>query len=83
MELEKSIRLLPNYYEVKRVHRKYGAIFDKKGNEINEQERGLMGLCPTTKKSHEWLILPIWTEAVKTGGKQYIECLQCGERGHL
>jgi hypothetical protein len=31
----------------------------------------------------EWLILPKETNAVKEGGKPYIECIKCGVLTHL
>jgi len=73
----------PEYYRPAKITRKFGAIFDNMGNEINERERGLSGQCEGTGKGHKWLIMPDTSSANQEGGKQYILCLECCERGHL
>lgn len=73
----------PKYYKVVEIRKKFGAIFDGVGNEINEKERGLDGECEHTGKGHAWLRFPDWSASVKEGGKEYIMCLNCLEHSHL
>ena len=76
----------PNYYYARAIRRKYGAIFDSNGDEIDEVERGLTEPClndETGKTPHRWLLLPEDTTAVREGGKQYIVCLECLQVSHL
>lgn len=66
------------YYRPVLIRRKYGAIFDHKGNEINEHERGLDGLCDSANYGHNWLVLPY-----EEGQKEYLYCLECKEHSHF
>jgi len=38
--------------------------------------------CPECGKNH-WFLLPGESVAVREGGKDYIECLNCGHQTHL
>ena len=75
----------PKYYRaVPFMKRRVGVVFDAQGNEINEAERGLDGQCQSTPLTgHNWLVYPDWSVAVREGGKRYIICLNCDEKGHL
>ena len=74
---------MANYYKPVKINKKRGAIsgvvFDSKGDEINEQDRGLDGNCQTDGKQHDWLLLPMQ----ETDSKQYLVCLKCFEHSHL
>lgn len=48
-----------------------------------EKERGVDGICEVTGKEHNYLLLPEWSDSVKTGGKEYVMCLDCLEFTHL
>ena len=67
----------PNYYKPTLIRRKYGAVFNHAGDEINEKERGLDEGCASGDK-HEWLVLPF-----EQGQKEYLQCLKCGEYSHF
>ena len=40
------------------------------------------GECPRCQYT-DWALLPEESEAVKEGGKPYIECIRCGYLSHL
>lgn len=75
----------PKYYQaVGYMRRRFGKVFDLQGNEIDEHERGLDGVCPSAPMNgHAWLVFPDWSVPVREGGKRYIICLNCNEKGHL
>ena len=77
--------MIPKYYRaVGCMRRRFGLVFDMEGNEIDEEARGLTGECPERKgQGHNWLLYPDWSVAVEEGGKRYIICLNCDERGHM
>ena len=71
------------FYQVKGKRMTYGSIFDYKGDLIDLKERGLDGFCEDTKDKHQWLLMPEWSDCVKTGGKEYVMCLNCMIVSHL
>ncbi len=67
------------------IRMKYGSIFDQyTGDLIDLKDRGLDGICgenqngEITGEKHSWLLIP-----QQRGQKQYVICLNCGERSHL
>lgn len=72
----------PQFYRVEDEEVK-GNIIDSYGNLIDPTDRGLDGECEDTGKPHKWLLYPKWSDCVKTGGKDYLMCLNCGEHSHL
>jgi hypothetical protein len=70
---------MANYFRAVKMRGHFGAVlFDDKGDEINESERGLNDICDYADNSrHDWLLLP-----KKEGQKQYLYCLKCGLHSH-
>ena len=50
--------------------------------EMTLEERIGDGKCPECTKD-EWILLPAESCAVREGGKDYIECIECGYHTHL
>lgn len=80
---------MANYFRPVKIRGHFGAVlFDERGDEINEDERGLNEPCienthipPSEQdrsKKHDWLLLP-----KQEGQKQYLYCLKCGKTSHL
>lgn len=53
-----------------------------KGQSVAERLGDEEGKCPSCGKN-KWWLLPKECVAVRTGGKPYIECLECGYQTHL
>lgn len=53
-----------------------------KGQPLSERMEKPDGECPRCQYT-EWALLPDDSEAVKEGGKPYIECIRCGYMSHL
>jgi hypothetical protein len=69
----------PKYFRPVGIRRKFGVIFDDKGNEVNEKERGLDEICDYADNSkHDWLLIP-----KEKRQKQYLYCLKCGLHSHF
>lgn len=67
----------PTYFKPVQIRRRFGVMFDRDGNELNEKEKGLELDCEEGGK-HDWLLLPY-----KEGHKEYIQCLKCHEVSHF
>lgn len=78
------------FYVPHKIQLHYGSIFfDYRtglgtGDLVDLKERGLDGICEEnengeiTGEKHSWFLLPM-----QRGQKQYLLCLNCGERSHL
>lgn len=53
-----------------------------KGLPLSERMENPDGECPRCQNT-EWALLPDESEAVRDGGKPYIECIDCGYLTHL
>lgn len=71
------------FYKVTKAKGFAGSVFNWNGELVDVKERGFDGCCPGTNQKHQWLLLPDWSESVKQGGKQYVQCLNCFEVSHL
>jgi len=72
---------MANYYKLVKIRKKYGAIFDEDGNQVDEEERGLDEQCVAKlpkSGTHEWILLP-----KESGQKQYLRCANCGNVSHF
>jgi hypothetical protein len=70
---------MATYYKAVRIRKPFGVLFDHKGEEVNERERGLDEPCSESEdKKHHWLMLPF-----EEGQKEYVKCLRCFEVSHL
>ncbi len=67
----------PTYFKPTLVRRRFGAIFDHSGEEVDEVKRGLSDTCEAGGK-HSYLILPY-----EKGQKEYLQCLKCMHYTHF
>ena len=53
-----------------------------KGQSLAERMETAEAKCPECGKN-KWILLPVEGAAVRTGGKPYCECMECGYQTHL
>lgn len=72
----------PMFYQAKLVELNDTQLYEKlKGCSLEERLPNNAN-CPECG-TNKWWLLPIESVAVCVGGKQYIECLNCGNQTHL
>ena len=72
---------MSKYYRIKCEVFQYKDLPERYHN-CTEEERGLTEKCENGKE-HAWLLFPSWSNGVKSGGKQYLICLNCYQFSHL
>lgn len=75
----------PKFYQavLKPVKDVIKHVYPKHHNQITLEDRLPNNARCENCGKNEWILLPKESIAVREGGKQYIECMGCGEHTHL